>query len=81
MFVVCCVGSVLCDGLITHSEELYQMCVCVIYKISTRPFRLDLGSCATEILCGEDRKYSSVFVLFSLPCSKFPFLGSKYLPR
>ena len=25
--VMCCVGSGLCDGLITRSEESYQMCV------------------------------------------------------
>ena len=29
MFVVCCVGSVLCDELITHSGESYSVCVCV----------------------------------------------------
>ena len=28
-FVMWCVGSGLCDGLITSSEESYQMCVCV----------------------------------------------------
>jgi len=27
--VLCCVGSGLCDGLITHSEESYRVCVCV----------------------------------------------------
>jgi hypothetical protein len=26
-FVVCCVGSILCDELITHSEESYRLCV------------------------------------------------------
>jgi hypothetical protein len=29
VFVVCCVGSYLCDGLITRSDESYQVCVCV----------------------------------------------------
>jgi hypothetical protein len=29
VFVVCFVGSGLCDELITHSEESYQVCVCV----------------------------------------------------
>ena len=29
VFVVCCVGSGLCDGLITRSEESYRVCVCV----------------------------------------------------
>jgi len=32
MFVscVCCVGIDLCNGLITHSQDSYQVCVCVI---------------------------------------------------
>ena len=29
MFVVCCLGSGVCDGLITRSEESYGLCVCV----------------------------------------------------
>jgi len=29
-YVVCCVGSGLCDGLITRPEESYWLCVCVI---------------------------------------------------
>jgi hypothetical protein len=29
VFVVCCVGSGLCGGLITRSEELHHVCVCV----------------------------------------------------
>ena len=29
VLVVCCVGSGLCDGLITRSEESYLVCVCV----------------------------------------------------
>jgi hypothetical protein len=29
VFVVCCVGSGLCDELITLSEESYRVCVCV----------------------------------------------------
>ena len=28
-FVVCFVGSCLCDELITRSEDFYQVCVCV----------------------------------------------------
>jgi len=28
-FVVCCVGSGFCDGLITRSEESYRMCLSV----------------------------------------------------
>jgi hypothetical protein len=27
-FVVCCVGSGLCDLLMARSEEYYRMCVC-----------------------------------------------------
>ena len=30
--VVFCVGSGLCDGLITRTEESYRVCVCVMYK-------------------------------------------------
>jgi len=29
VFVLCCVGSGLCDELITHSEEFYRVSVCV----------------------------------------------------
>jgi hypothetical protein len=29
LFVVCCIGSGLCDGLITRSEESYRVCVSV----------------------------------------------------
>ena len=29
VFVVCCVGRGLCDGLITRSEETCHVCVCV----------------------------------------------------
>jgi hypothetical protein len=36
MFVscVCCVGSDLCDVLITRSEEFYRVCVCVCVCVS-----------------------------------------------
>jgi hypothetical protein len=29
MFIVCCVGSGLCDRLIIRLEESYRVCVCV----------------------------------------------------
>ena len=29
MFVAFCVGSGLCNGLITHTEESYRVCMCV----------------------------------------------------
>jgi hypothetical protein len=52
---VCCVGSGLCDGLITRSEESYRVCVCVCLimsdmetSIMRRP-ELDLGCSAPEI--------------------------------
>ena len=34
MFVscVCCIGSGLCDELITRTEETYRLCVCVISR-------------------------------------------------
>ena len=52
VFVVCCVGSGLCDGLITRSEESYGVRVCLILRdlgtsTMSRP-RPDLGCCATE---------------------------------
>jgi hypothetical protein len=54
-FVVCCVCSGLCDGLITHSEESYRFCVCLIVcdvETSTmRRLRFDLGCCATGNKC------------------------------
>ena len=60
VFVVCCVGSGLCDGLITRSEESYRVCVCVcvcvcvgliVCNLETITLRLSwpmLGCCATE---------------------------------
>jgi hypothetical protein len=51
-FVLCCVGSSLCDELITRSEESYRVCVCaklcVIYKPQKRRLRPELDSFATE---------------------------------
>ena len=29
VFVVCCIGSGLCDELITRSEEFFRLCVSV----------------------------------------------------
>jgi hypothetical protein len=50
--VVCCVASGLCDGLITRSEESYDVCVCVclcliLYDLETTMSRarLQLGCC------------------------------------
>ena len=57
------------------------VCVCDIQTSTIRQYWPDLGSCATEILCCEDRKYSIIFVLFSLSSSNFPFLRPKYLPQ
>jgi hypothetical protein len=34
--VVCCVGSGLCDGLITRSEESYRVCLCVSNSVGCR---------------------------------------------
>jgi hypothetical protein len=31
VFVVCCVGSVPCEGVIIPSEESYRLCVSVIF--------------------------------------------------
>jgi hypothetical protein len=56
MFIVWCVGSGLCDELITRSEGSYRVCVCVcvcvrvcVHDVETsatgRPWP-DLGCCA-----------------------------------
>ena len=34
VFVVCCAGSGVCDGLVTRSEESYRVCVCVCVCVS-----------------------------------------------
>ena len=51
---VCCVGSGLCDEPITHSEESYPVCVCIIVcdlETSTmRRSRFYLGCCAIKII-------------------------------
>jgi hypothetical protein len=57
IFVVCRVGSGLCDGLITRSEESYCVCVCVSLSVclivcdldisTVKRLRPDLGCCAT----------------------------------
>jgi hypothetical protein len=33
VFVVCCVGIGLCDGLITCSGKSYRVCVCVCVRV------------------------------------------------
>jgi len=33
VFVVFCVGSGLCDGLIARSEQSYRVCVCVCARV------------------------------------------------
>jgi hypothetical protein len=49
MFVMCCVGSGLCDGLISRSEESYSVCVCVclivcdLETLTVRRPRSELG--------------------------------------
>ena len=40
MFVVCCVGRGLCDGLITRLEESYWLCVYVC-----------MGACVCACVC------------------------------
>jgi len=48
---LCCVGSGLCDELITRSEKSYRVCVCLILcdlETSTRQPRPKVGCCATE---------------------------------
>jgi len=54
LFFVSCVGSGLCDELITHSEESYHVCVCVclivcdLEKSTMRRPRPELGCCAIK---------------------------------
>ena len=36
VFVVCCAGSRLCDGMITCSEEFCRLCVCVGVRMCVR---------------------------------------------
>jgi hypothetical protein len=61
MFVsVGCVGSGLCDGLITCSEEFYRECVYVsnyVYVETSKmgQARHDLGRCTTEKKNGQTR--------------------------
>jgi len=47
LFVVCCVGSDLCDELVTRSEESCRVCYQGMSR-SVRP-RPDLGCCAAKI--------------------------------
>jgi hypothetical protein len=46
VFVVCCVGSGICDELITRSEESYLVCVCVCVCVCARACLIvcDLGT-------------------------------------
>ena len=54
MFAVCCVGSGLCNGLITGTEESYRLCVCVCVCVceleaaNMRRSRPDLGCCVIK---------------------------------
>ena len=56
MFVsfVCCVGSGLCDELISRSEDRC-VCACVrdLESLTMRWSRSDLGSCDTKMSCRE----------------------------
>ena len=53
-FVVCCVGSDFCDELITHSEDIYRVCVrvfllvCDLEASTMRRPKPDLRRCAKE---------------------------------
>jgi hypothetical protein len=52
VFVVCCVGSGLCDGLITRPEESYRVrvcvCVCVLQTSTLRRPGPESGCWATK---------------------------------
>jgi hypothetical protein len=46
VFIVCCVGSSLCDELITRSGECYRVFVCVLETLTMRRPKAELGCCA-----------------------------------
>ena len=56
---VCCVGSDLCDELITCSEDTYRLCVCVCVRACVRSINLNNDAVqALEICCATKKKYS-----------------------
>jgi hypothetical protein len=53
MFVVCCVGSGLCDELITRPEESYKMRIClIVYYLETSKMS-SLGQSGALAPCGK----------------------------
>jgi hypothetical protein len=57
LYLLCCVGSGLCDELITCSEESYKVCICVFcIETSMSWLGQKLGCCATG---GEKRRIAA----------------------
>jgi len=48
MFVLCCVGSGLCDELIIHSDESNCLTVCALETSAMKRPRPELGCCTTQ---------------------------------
>lgn len=40
VFVVCCVCDVLCDGVVTCSEEFYWVCACMCVCVCVCDFKI-----------------------------------------
>ena len=78
VFVVCCVGSCLCDEPINRSEESYRLCVCVylimcdLGTLTTRRSSCELGCCATEEMKAVRTKYCPEYWIFNQRWTNFP---------
>jgi hypothetical protein len=79
-FFVCCVGSGLCDGLITHSEESYggvNMCVCLIVcDLDTSTMR----RLRLHLVYNEKKNSATYEARHYVTFSKFAFLLHFFLP-
>jgi hypothetical protein len=65
VFVLCCVVRGFCDGLITHSEESYRVCVyvCLIGCVRVSNF---VYVCVSNFLCVSECMCASNFVYLCL---------------
>ena len=70
LFIVCCVGSALCDGLITGTEESYRLCCVVVCDLETSrmsaPYIYDISRLRVNII-EEGGGYGGLF------CAKFRY--------
>jgi hypothetical protein len=65
VFVVCCVGSGLCDELITPLEHSYRMCVCACACVRSRNLNRG-GLVRTGLLCHR-RQHDLVMIFLDVP--------------